>query len=300
MAHTSGIHVVHVRYGGATQNTSEKEVVDAYAASGSYDLMGGASAIQEPVFPEDRRVEDVDINLGLIGGEIAIAVAEGRRAGQPVLVVGGNCCITPSVIGGLQQAHGADARIGLIWFDAHGDFNTPGTTYSGMMGGMPVAVSAGLCWPRWREHSGLLAPLPTDRIVMVDVRNLDDREETLVKSTDVVVAATAEGFPGVDLTTAVNDLAAQCDILYLHIDSDILDESYVPNHGTKEPNGPNMQQTLDAVETVMATGKVAAYAIVSVWKDGEGGDITLASGQELLRGGLERWAQHGMPEVPLA
>ncbi|HEX5165183.1 MAG TPA: arginase family protein [Thermomicrobiales bacterium] len=291
-----GLHVVPVRYGGSAPNAPDREVVDTYAASADYNVFG-ESTIREPRFPEDQRDEEPTINLGLIGGEIAKAVAEGRQAGQPVLVVGGNCAITPGVVGGLQQAHGPDAKIGLVWFDAHGDFNTPRTTLSGMLGGMPVAVTAGLAWPRWRELSLQPAPLPTDRIVMVDVRNLDPAEETLVRATDVVIAAPAPGFPGVDLQEAIADLAARCDMIYFHIDSDILDERFVPNHGTKEPNGPDMEQVLAAIDTVMATGKVVAYALVSVWPNGEGGDVAVASGVEMLKGGLEAWKKHGYPEV---
>jgi arginase len=96
------------------------------------------------------------------------------------------------------------------------------------------------------------------------------------------------------LKAAIDTLAARCDVLYLHIDSDILDERFVPNHGTREPNGPDMDQVLAAVETVMATGKVMTYAVVSVWADGEGGDIALASGTELVTGGLELWRRYGM------
>jgi arginase len=285
---TPGLHVVQIRYQGHEPASPASDPVPAYAASGAYDLLGEATIV-EPVFPEERRDAEPTVNLGHIGGEIAEAVAAGRRAGKPVLVVGGNCAAVPGVVGGLQQAHGPAARIGLVWFDAHGDFNTPRTTLSGMLGGMPVAVSAGLAYPRWRELSRQPAPLPTDRILMVDVRNLDPPEEQLVRATDVVIAAPAAGFPGEDLAQAVNDLAARCDVLYLHIDSDILDERYVPNHHTKEPNGPSMDQVLNAIDTVMATGKVAAYAIVSVWADGDGGDTAVASGLQLLRGGLESW-----------
>jgi arginase len=210
-----------------------------------------------------------------------------------VLVVGGNCAAVPGVIGGLQLAHGPAARIGLVWLDAHGDFNTPRTTRSGMLGGMPVAVSAGLCWPRWREMSKQPVPLPTDRIVMVDVRNLDAPEEQLVRATDVVIASLAPGFPGVDLKEAIDELAAKCDILYLHVDSDILDARYVPNHGTREPNGPSMEQVLAAVDTVMATGKVVVFALVSIWDKGEGSDVAIRSGVELLRGSMETWRRHG-------
>jgi len=292
-----GLHVVPVRYGGSAPNTPDREVVDSYAAAADYGVFGAEPTISEPRFPEDQRDEEPTINLGLIGGEIAKAVAEGRRAGNPVLVVGGNCAITPGVVGGLQDAHGPAAKIGLVWFDAHGDFNTPRTTLSGMLGGMPVAVTAGLAWPRWREMSHQPAPLPTDRIVMVDVRNLDPAEETLVRATDVVIAAPAPGFPGEDLQQAIDDLASRCDMIYFHIDSDILDERFVPNHGTKEPNGPDMDQVLAAIETVMATGKVVTFALVSVWPTGEGGDVAVASGIEMLKGGLESWKKHGFPEV---
>ena len=102
---------------------------------------------------------------------------------------------------------------------------------------------------------------------MVDVRNLDPPEEQLIRATDVVIAAPATGFPGVDLAEAVARLAERCDLLYLHIDSDILDERYVPNHRTREPNGPSMEQVQAAIDTVMATGKVAALRRgLGVWR----------------------------------
>jgi arginase len=295
-ANQPGLHVVQIRYHGSEPVKVESDPVPAYAASGAYDQLGVATVV-EPVFPEERRVQEPTDNLGIFGGEIADAVAEGRRAGKPVLVLGGNCASVPGVIGGLQQAHGPDARIGLVWFDAHGDFNTPRTTLSGMLGGMPVAVAAGLAYPRWREMSRQATPLPTNRIVMVDVRNLDPAEEQLIRATDVVIAAPAEGFPGEDLQSAIDALAAECDLIYLHIDSDVLDERYVPNHHTVEPNGPSMEQVLVAVETVMATGKVVTYAIVSVWADGEGGDTAVDSGVKLLQGGMEAWRRGGVASL---
>jgi len=288
-----GLHVVQIRYQGSDPALPGSDPVDAYVASGAYQRLGVATVI-EPAFPEDRRDDEPTINLGLIGGQIAEAVAAGRRAGKPVLVVGGNCASVPGVVGGLQEAHGPAAKIGLVWFDAHGDFNTPRTTLSGMLGGMPVAVSAGLAYPHWREMSRQEAPLPTDRILMVDVRNLDAPEEQLVRATDVVIAAPAPGFPGQDLEQAVRDLADRCDLIYLHVDSDILDERYVPNHRTKEPNGPSMEQVLAAIDTVMATGKVVTYAMVAVWADGEGGDVAVDSGVKLIAGGLESWRRHGI------
>ena len=212
-------------------------------------------------------------------------------------MTGGNCHHAPGVLGGLQDAHGAGARIGLVWFDAHGDFNTPQTTLSGSLGGMPVAVCAGLALPAWREGAHIGAPLPTDRILMTDLRNLDAPEAALIRATDVVVADLVPGRPGPDFGQAVSDLAERVDMIYLHIDADILDEPYVPSHRTREPGGPDMAQVLAAIETVTATRKVVALALVSVYFEGEAADVDLTSGVTLLRGALVSWGRHGMPRV---
>jgi arginase len=211
-------------------------------------------------------------------------------------MTGGNCAQAPGVLGGLQDAHGPGARIGLVWFDAHGDFNTPRTSLTQLLGGMPVAVCAGLAYPEWRERSHIRAPLPTDRIVLVDMRNLDPEEERLIRATDAVIAAPAPGFSGTDLSAAVADLTERVDMIYLHIDADILDQAFVPSHRTREPNGPDLDQVLSAIDCVMATGKVVAYAVVSVYYDGPQHEVDLASGVALVGGGLSSWRSYGGPE----
>ncbi|MFN8443818.1 MAG: arginase family protein [Caldilineaceae bacterium] len=286
--------VVAVRYRGSRPAQRDERSLNAYATSDVYAAADIPFHVVEPRFPEAQRSTVEPDNLGLIGGEIADAVANGLRAGHAVLMSGGDCSHITGVLGGMQDAYGATARIGLVWFDAHGDFNTPKTTISGMLGGMPVAVSAGLGYPNWRIGSHIAAPLPTERIVMVDVRNLDPLEKQLIDATAVTVAAVAPGFPGADLAEAIMQLSQRCDLIYLHIDSDVLDASLVPNHGTREPNGPNLEQVLAAVDRVMATGKVATFAVVSVYGEGEGYEISQQSGIGLIQGGLERWKKYGM------
>ncbi len=250
----------------------------------------GTVTYSDAAYDPSQMVEDRITNLGTLGGVIAEQVAAGIRDGKKVVALGSNCTTLPGILGGLQEATGIEKSLGLVWFDAHGDFNTPRTTLSGMLGGMPVAVSAGLCYHTWREASHLVAPIPTDRIVMVDVRNLDQAEEQLIRATDVQIAQVAPGYAGDrPLAETVAELAERCDAIYLHIDSDILDASLTPNHGTKEPNGPNVAETVAALETVLATGKVIALGLVSVNSAGEGGDVSLKTSLEMLRGGLEHW-----------
>jgi len=295
----SGLQVIGVRYWGSRLAQRDELSLDALAASGVYEAACVPFDIVEPRIRDDLWSEDEIVNLGRMGGAIASETALARQQGRAILMTGGHCVHCTGILGGLQDAHGPAARIGLVWFDAHGDFNTPNTTLTGMLGGMPVAVCAGLAWSRWREGSHIVAPLPTDRILLVDVRNLDAAEEQLIRATDVAVAAPAPGFPGQDLLHAVAELADRCDMIYLHIDLDILDKDYVPDHVTAETGGPNLEQVGAAIDAVMATRKVVALAVVSVFNQGESSRTTVASGIELVRAGLDSWQRHGQPHVPL-
>lgn len=280
------LHVLELRATNWQSRNPVPRELDSFRQSGVYDVAGGKVTYARPWVEEDELSDDPVQSLTLMCGRIADEVAAGFDAGEHVVVAGGNCGALPGVIGGLQLAKGPTARIGLVWFDAHGDFNTPNTTLSGMLGGMPVAVTAGLCYPDWRIGAHQEVALPTDRIIMVDVRNLDPAEEELVKATAVEVVPVS----GPRLKDAAQQLAAKTDLIYLHIDLDVLDASLTPSHGTKEPNGPDIATTLDAVQTVLDTGKVEAVGLVSVYPVGDGGDTSLRSGTELLREMIRRWA----------
>jgi len=287
------LRVLGIRYRGADLAENDERGLDAYAGSGVYQAAGIPFDVVEPrLLPKERTGDDAG-DIGTLNGRIADAVAEARHEGNVILMTGGNCTHITGIIGGLQDAHGPALRLGLVWFDAHGDFNTSKTSTSGMLGGMPVAVAAGLTHPVWRERSHIVAPMPTERIVLVDVRNLDLPEEALIRATDATIARVAPDFPGEPLEPAIDRLAERCDAVYLHIDADILDETLVPSHGTKEPNGPGIDETLAAIKTVMATGKVVAFTLVSIYNRGTAGRTSVSSGIELLRGGLTSWKEHG-------
>jgi arginase len=287
------LQVIGVRYAGSHFLGDQQRALETYLHTGAYEAAGVPVDVAEPRMPPGTPEEDQEVALGALCGAIADVVARARRAGKGVLMTGGNCHHATGVLGGLQDAHGAGARIGLVWFDAHGDFNTPRTTLSGSLGGMPVAVCAGLALPAWRERAHIAAPLPTDRILMTDLRDAPEAE--LIRATDAVVADLVPGRPGPDFGQAVTDLAERVNMIYLHIDADILDAAYVPSHRTKEPGGPDMAQVLAAIEMVMATGKVVALAVVSVYFEGQEANVDLASGVELVRGALASWRRHGMP-----
>jgi arginase len=280
--------VIGVHYRNATEYHNDECSVDALLHSG---VMAAPDAVVIPTMEGIPLVASEPTNIGRYNGRIAAEAAAMLRRGERVCLIGGNCTLVTGLFAGIQAAYGAEARIGLVWFDAHGDFNTTKTTLSGMLGGMPVAVCAGLTYPDWRTAAGITAPLPTERIVMVDVRNLDPKERTLIESTDITVVPCATG----PLHAAMEALVATCDYIYLHIDEDILDIRYVPNHMTGEPGGPDMAAVQAAIATVQqeAGDKLVAQALVSINNAGDGAATSVASAVSLLQSMLAPWQRKG-------
>src|SRR3954447_4128601 len=133
--------------------------------------------------PASREEGRTAVNIGRLGASTSRLVANVREAGNGVLVLAGDDTAAVGLIAGLQHADGAAAAIGIVWLDAHGDFNTPETSFSGILAGMPLAIIAGLAGPHWREAAEFTAPVPTDRIMVAGVRDLDEKEAQLLRST---------------------------------------------------------------------------------------------------------------------
>ena len=249
------------------------------------------------ILPDDERVRgSIAVNVGRLGAHTADLVAASRAEGAGVLVLSGDDTSMVGVVSGIQQAHGAGARIGLVWLDAHGDFNTPETSYSGILAGMPVAILAGLAGPLWRDAAGLAAPVPTDRIVISGVRDLDEREATLLQSTDVRLVKSRDAITGNAHKQAIERLAEASDLICVHVDLDVLDPSLVPSSATPEPAGLTVNQAATLIREVLDTGKVAVVSIAGLNPGaGQLGRRSVASSIELIEAMLPGWS-YSAPE----
>jgi arginase len=278
---------VAYRYGRPGPRMLPTPECDSFREAAVFDAVDGEVCFTRASLGLDEIVEEDPVaDVSLLGGRIASAVSDGVRAGRKPLLVGGNCTSVPAMIGGLQQGHGPETRIGLVWIDAHADFNTPGTSTDGLLGGMPVATVAGFCQPRWRRATGIEAPIPADRIVMVDVRRMSEAERTIVEASDITVV----GIDSPELGPAVDRLAAETDLLYVHIDLDILDRELIPAHMAQEPGGPSVEDTVAALDRIFATGHVDAFALVSLYAFLPEGDKSVEAALGILKPALERWA----------
>ena len=155
---------------------------------------------------------------------------------------------------------------------------------------MPVAILAGLAGPLWRNEAGLATPVATENIILAGVRELDEKEEELIRSTDVQVVPATELCDGDDFAQAVDRLARRCALLYLHVDLDVLDPRFVPSASTPSANGLSIEELVAAMATVLQSGKVAAVTISSL-NPGAGarGERSVASAMKTIEGALPAW-----------
>ena len=265
------VALVKMPYSGS-RNVPELSVVPDYLEDGGIaDVLRGMGVELEPIATvalttEDQREYGEWHRLGLANGHLAEIVAENTRAGYVSVGLLANCSSLMGMLGGLQHAGPTDRplRVGLVWIDAHGDFNTPETTLSGMLGGMPVAISAGLALHRLRKESGLDPALRTEDIVMVGVRDLDPLERDLVEQHEIAQVSVDDVRQRSEkLHAEMRRLSELTDIIYLHVDMDVLDPLEVPGHGLTVADGPTGEELAAALTEMFCYEKVAALGIAS-------------------------------------
>jgi arginase len=155
-------------------------------------------------------------------------------------------------------------RVGLVYLDAHADINTPETTLSGMFGGMDVAIAAGLYNDNNRRIAGLDPPLPPSYIVLGDVRDTDPREMELIDRLDIEIISTQDiKYLTRNVHTQMERLSRLTDLIYIHVDMDVLAPEEVRGHGLTAPNGPTSRELAACIELMFTYPKTTSIGIAS-------------------------------------
>ncbi|HWM88638.1 MAG TPA: arginase family protein [Kofleriaceae bacterium] len=192
--------------------------------------------------------------MAALYAEVASAVT--HAAGVPV-VASGDCTTSLGCLAGLQ-GKGLDPAI--VWFDAHGDFNTDETTPSGYLGGMPLAIAVGRGDQTAPRALGL-RPIEEQRAILVDARDLDPAErEALDRSAVRRVPVSA-----LDPEAQLDPRILPPGPIYLHLDLDVLDPPELPGLRFPSPGGVRRAELARAVAAVIATGRVAAIGLACTW-----------------------------------
>lgn len=194
--------------------------------------------------------------------DLAAAVADTVADGEFPLVLGGDHTVAIGTANGLAR----ECDPGVLWVDAHGDFNLPATTPSGNIHGMALAAILGdgpFADEAWAD-----AGVDPANVAIVGVRDLDDRERDRLRDSDVTV------FPVADIdergiapvVQAALDVATGGDSLYVSLDLDALDPDEAPGVGTPVRGGVTYREAHTAMELVheRAADDLAAVDLVEV------------------------------------
>jgi arginase len=204
--------------------------------------------------------------LALANGDLAKQVASERRGGSLPIGLLANCSSVVGMLSGLQHSgpSGRPLRVGLVFIDAHADFNTPETTLSGMLGGMPVAIAAGMGLTRMRLKAGLEPALPARHIVEAGVRDTDPLEQDLLDRSEIQQLSVEDiRHRSENLHRQMQRLSDTTDAIYIHVDMDVLDPREVPGHPLTVAGGPSSVELAAALTEMFKYEKAAAFGVAS-------------------------------------
>jgi arginase len=211
----------------------------------------------------DSRLKYIDCIIPM-GRRVAGVVATSIQGGRLPIVLGGDHSLSLGSIRGAAKHR----RLGVIWVDAHADFNTPETTPSGNIHGMPLAALCGLGDPRlvclWEETPPAVDPR---RVAVIGARDLDPGEKHNLREAGVMV----QGMEQIDrmgmvaaVDKAIDQISRDVDGIYLSLDMDALDPRHAPGVGTPVPGGLTYREAHLICEVIAETGKLIGMDVVEV------------------------------------
>lgn len=205
-------------------------------------------------------------------------VRQAIAAGQLPLVVAGSCDVSMGMLSGFDHA-----RCGVVWIDAHGDFNTPESTISGFFAGMSLAMITGHCYQNLWAQIGNSAPISEAATLMLGVRDLDLAERERLERSAIQVVNWHEGKPQADVLASLDELAKRVQEVYLHVDMDALDPQVAPgivDHPV--PGGLSLQDMEEAIRAVAARLRIRAAALTTYNPDLDQDEKTLRAGLRII------------------
>lgn len=209
--------------------------------------IGGESVIVDPPPPANS---ETNASFELIRA-VAGAVRDTVEAGRFPLVLAANCFTAVGTVAGLRS------DVGVIWFDAHGDFHTPDSSPTGFLDGMGLALLLGEGWLEARRTVEGLRPIPGEHALLVGARDIDPTEEPRFAASPLA-RADARTLPD-----ALDALARRVNAVYLHLDLDVLDPSVARVNAYAADGGFTADELEEAVATISTRFEIAAAAMTA-------------------------------------
>ena len=226
--------------------------------------------------PQARFLDQIKATCERIARAVATAVEDGRTP----IVLGGDHSIALGTIGGLASVHGPG---GVLWFDAHGDLNTPATSPSGNIHGMPLAAALGRDPETFASPAWPLPALDSERVVLLGVRSLDEGERAYVRESAIGIYTMSElDRRGIEATVGeALERVEGAPFVHVSLDLDVVDPDVTPGVGTPVRGGLSYREAHLALELVAESGLMSSFEIVEVNPILDRGNETAALAVEL-------------------
>jgi arginase len=193
--------------------------------------------------------------LFAMAGLVSTTVAEAAKRGAFPLVLSGNCFCALGVVAGLGD------EVGVVWLDAHPDFNTADGTTSGFQDGMGLAILTGTGWNALRETIPGFRVVPERHVLHVGARDIAPGEAERLDGSQVEWIATGDAPERLGLAAA--ELARSVPGVYLHLDLDVLDPSEGRANEYAAPDGLTASQVSAAATTLAGAVPVRAASVTA-------------------------------------
>ena len=211
-------------------------------------------------------VTTIELPSGFLFAEAQAAFELNRRLASAVhaacerkafpVILSGNCISSIGTTAGVGPS-----QLGAIWFDAHGDFNTPETTKSGFLDGMSLGILTGECWSSLAATVPGFKPLSEDRVMLIGARDFDRAEDRAFNSSSITrISADAARR---ELHEDLASLRERVANLYLHVDLDVLDASEGKANSYAVTNGMTVAELDSAISSIIRTFHVRAMAVTA-------------------------------------
>jgi len=231
-----------------------------------------------------RHLGQVRSSSELLAEKVSATVLSGSFP----LVLGGDHSIALGSLSGIAKHY---KNLGVIWYDAHADINTPETSPSGNIHGMPLAASMGLGHKSLTQLSGYFPKVKPENIVIIGARDIDPGEIALIKEKNIKVFTSQEMLKrgaSTVMKEAISYLKPKCDGIHLSFDLDVIDPKEAPGVGTPVAHGLEFSRVLESFELLFQHKIITSADFVEINplldQDNETVALTLELIQMLLGG----------------
>ena len=214
---------------------------------------------------------------------LAHEIAAARKA-IPVILAGN--CITS--LGALAAY--PPRRTGIVWFDAHADYNTPDTTTSGFLDGTALSTVTGGSWRQLALTVPGFKPIPEENVCVVGARDLDPMEKRQLTASGITTVGVGEVRS--KLPAAIASIAKNVDRVHLHIDLDVLDAAVARANTYAVAGGLTIEDVEGAISTIGDAVPIAGVTLSAYDPAGDAGDRAAKAAIALARAGVRAASRH--------